>query len=86
MLAEVFKRQLQSFREAGLIDLWIENYIDDRKSNSKHREPSQLHMENVVAAFHICGFMWFISFVVFILEVINGRWRRVQSAIDYLTY
>lgn len=86
MLNPIFNHQLQLYREAGLIDLWIRKYIDDSISKSKYREPSKLHMENVIAAFQICGILCFISFIVFILEIFSLKYRRVQLAIDYLTY
>ena len=86
MLTHVFNHQLTMLREAGLIDFWVRSRIDDRKLKSKHREPSKLHMENIFAAFQICGFMCFISFIIFILEVISVRCRHIQSIIDYMTY
>ena len=85
MLVPVFNHQLMILREAGLIDLWIGHHIDDRKSIS-NREPTKLHMENVIAAFQICGFMCLISFIIFILEIISVKCRRIRLAIEYLTY
>ena len=86
MLIPIFNTQLQMIQEAGLIDFWTKNRIDDRKSKYNSREPSKLQMENVIAAFQICGFMCFISLVVFILEVISVKYRWIKSIIDYLTY
>ena len=86
MLTSVFNHHFRSFREAGLIDFWVRNRIDDRKLNTKHREPTKLHMENVIAAFQICGFMCLISFIIFILEIISVKCRRIRLAIEYLTY
>ena len=86
MLTPIFNHHLQLHREAGLIDLWTRKYVDDSKSKLKHREPSKLHMENVIAAFQICSIMCFISFIVFILEIFSCKCRRLQLAIDYLTY
>lgn len=86
MLTQVFNQQLQFLQEGGLIDFWVKNRIDDRKSKSKYREPSKLQMENIMAAFEICAIMYFISFIVFILEMISVRYRRIQLVLDYLTY
>lgn len=86
VLTAVFNRQLQTLRETGLIEFWTKNFIDDRKTKSKQREPSKLQMENILAVFQICGIMYLISFVVFILEVISMKYRRVKYILDFLTY
>lgn len=86
MLTQVFNQQLMTLREAGLIDFWVKNRIDDHKLKFKHREPSKLRMENIIAAFQICGILYFVSFVVFILEIISVKYRRIQLVLDYLTY
>ena len=86
MLVPVFNHQIMILREAGLINFWVKNRLDDDKLKPKHRVPSKLQMENIVAAFQICGFMYFISLVVFILEITSVRYRRIQLVIDYMTY
>lgn len=86
ILTEVMNKQLQTLRETGLIEFWTKNYIDDRKAKSKQRQPSKLRMENILAAFHICGIMYLISFIVFIFEVISAKFNRIKSILDYLTY
>ncbi|XP_055298675.1 uncharacterized protein LOC129566616, partial [Sitodiplosis mosellana] len=86
MLTRVINRQLQLLQEAGLINVWVGNRIDDRKTNSKCREPSKLRMEHIIAAFQICAIMYFVSFIIFILEIISVRCRRIQVVLDYMTY
>lgn len=86
VLTEVISKELQTLRETGLIESWTKNYIDDRKPKSKHRKPSKLRMESILAAFQICGIMYLISFVVFILEVISVECHRIKRILDYLTY
>lgn len=86
MLTRVINKELQLLQETGLIEFWTKNYIDDRKPKSKQRQPSKLRMENIVAAFQICGIMYFISFIVFILEIISVRYHRIKRILDYFTY
>lgn len=86
MLTTVINNELQLLQETGLIEFWTKNYIDDRKPKSKHRKPTKLRMENIVAAFQICGIMYFVSFIVFILEVISVRYHRIKRILDYFTY
>lgn len=86
ILTDTFNKQLQTLRETGLIEFWTKNAIDVRSSRSKRRQPSKLQMKNILAAFQICGIMYTISLIVFILEVISVRFQCIKSIIDYFTY
>lgn len=85
-LVNVFDKQLQTLRETGLIEFWIKNYIDERKMTSKQKEPKPLRIDNILAAFQICGVLYLISFVVFILELISAKYRHIKQILDYFTY
>lgn len=86
VLTTVINKQLQTLRETGLIEFWIKNYIDDRKPRSKQREPTKLRMENILAAFQICGIMYFVSLLVFVLELFSVKYEKVKRVLDYFTY
>lgn len=86
ILKEVFNEQLQRIREAGVTQYWIKKYIDDRKTKPNHRAPKKLQIKSILAAFEICIFMYFISFIVFILELLSTRYRRIKVFLDFLTY
>lgn len=86
VLTKEFNNQLEMLREAGLIDYWTKNYIDARKSNSKQREPTKLEMISIMAAFQICGALYLISFIVFILELFSTKSRRIKNLVDFFTY
>lgn len=86
MFLEVFDVHIQLLKEAGLIDYWIRKYIDDRKTKTKHRKPTKLQIENVLAAFHVCLIMYNISFVTFALEVISVQYQRIQKMLEFFTY
>lgn len=86
VLTTIFNEKLMTLREFGLIDYWMRNSIDDRKSKSKKTEPAQLRLENIVAAFQICGVLYLIGLVVFMLEVISTKCKRVKCILDYFNY
>lgn len=86
VLKEVFNEQLQRLREIGLTQYWIKKYIDDRIVKRHQREPKRLQIKSIFAAFEICIIFYFISFVVFILEMLSTRCQRIKVFIDFLTY
>lgn len=84
-LATEFNRQLQLLQERGLVDFWFRNITGSPKSNEK-REPTKLEMTSILAAFQICGAMYVVSIIVFILELVSKKSKRIKRIIDYLTY
>lgn len=84
-LVAEFNKQLQSLQETGLIDYWIRNNTDTRKSTA-NITPTKLKMTSISAIFQLCGAMYAVSFVVFILEVLSVRFRYLKRFVDYLTY
>lgn len=86
MLRDAFNNQLLKLRETGLIEFWIRSYGDDRKEKTKQRDPSTLRIENIIAAFEICGILYLISLIVFIFEMISSKCRIIKRALDFLTY
>lgn len=84
-LVTEFNKQLQSLKEAGLIDYWIRCFTGTRKSNAK-RNPTKLEMTSILAAFQFCGVVYIVSFVIFILEMFSMRSKCIKRIIDYLTY
>lgn len=85
-LVNVFNKQLEILRETGLIEHWIKNYIDERKMMSKQKEPTTLQIDSIRAIFQICAIMYLISIVVFILELVSVKYRRIKEILDYFTY
>lgn len=84
-LATEFNRQLQLLQERGLVDFWFRNITGSLKS-SETRDPTKLEMTSILAAFQICGAMYIVSIIVFILELLSKKSKRVKKIIDYLTY
>lgn len=82
----VFNEQMQILRETGMIEFWTKKFIDDRKSKLRHREPSKLQLDHILAAFQICGVLYLFSFILFILEIMSTKCRRIKSILDFFTY
>lgn len=86
VLVEVFNQQLRLLRETGLLQHWISNYVDNRKIKLKPIAQTHFHIENIFGILQICAVMYFISFVVFALEMIGARYRQIKNVVDSLTY
>lgn len=80
-----FNRQLQLLQESGLIEYWIKNITNPHKSNEKSA-PTKLQMKSILAVFQFCGAMYVVSFIVFILEIVSMKSKRVKCIIEYITY
>lgn len=82
-----FDKKLEYFDEAGFIKQLVNSYLNNRGIQSFHdNKPHELEMVNIFAAFEICFFVYVISLIVFILEVISNRYRFIKIFIDFLTY
>lgn len=77
--------QLGRIRAAGLVDILVSNYADNRKSRA-YREPSKIKVEHIFGSFEICGLMLMISFGVFILELMSETHYHIQKILDFFTY
>lgn len=86
MLTRVFNEQLQRLQEFGLPELWKKSRVEEHKVKAKKTEPTKLGMNNVLAAFQICGVLYAVSFFVFILEIISVKFPRIKYVLDFLTY
>lgn len=86
VLVEVFNQQLRLLRETGLLQHWISNYVDNRKIKLKPIAQTHFHIENIFGILQICAVMYFISFVVFALEMIGAWYRQIKNVVDSLTY
>lgn len=85
MLKDPFNRQLEKFREAGLIGVWKRKYIDNRKMETT-KTSSILQIGSLVTIIQIITIMYTVSFITFVLEVISVKCRRIKCFLDYLTY
>lgn len=86
MLTRVFNEKLQRLQEFGLPELWKKNRVIEQKVRAKKTEPTKLGLDNVMAAFQICGVLYVISIFVFIMEIISGKFPRIKYVLDFLTY
>lgn len=85
VLRDPFNKEIHKYQEAGLITFWARKYRDERIIKSSVK-PRKLQIERILPIYKICVFMYVISFIVFTLEVISAKWRRLQCILDYFTY
>lgn len=86
MLRDIFTNQLLRLQEFGLPEFWKNNRVPEGKVKSKKTRPTKLRLVNVLAVFQICGILYFISFVVFVLEILSVKFPRIKYVLDLLTY
>lgn len=88
ILTNTFNEQLLRLKEFGLLEFWEQNRIEAHNSKVKMKktQPTKLGLYNILAAFQICGVLYLISGVVFILEIISVRFSRIKSVLDFWTY
>lgn len=84
-LKVVFNEELGKLRESGVIEHWIKKYVDGRKIKPI-QAPIKLKIFNIFAAFEICIVMYFISFIIFILELLSVKYYRIKLFIETITY
>lgn len=86
-LRSVFNDELRKLRESGMVDHWINRYIEDHKTKLKtNQEPVKLKIGNIAAIFYVCISMYVVSFIVFICELLSVRYGYMKNIIDFLTY
>lgn len=89
ILREVFNRKIEILQQSGLTEFWIKTEMDDRRTKLYLRtaaEKANLQIATMRGASQICGVLYFISFVVFILEVLSRVFSRTKEILDFLTY
>lgn len=85
-LRDPFNKELMKYREAGLKRYWEKQQFDDRKSKFNRKNPTKLQIDSISTIFQICGIMYSISLVVFMLEITSLKYMCIKSILDYLTY
>lgn len=86
ILTRVFNDELLRLQEFGHNEFWKKNIVDIHKGRKKKTEPTKLSLDNVLAAFQVCGVLYLISFIVFILEIISVNYPRIKYVLDFFTY
>lgn len=82
----VFNQQIRRIRESGLPKHWNKKYTKDHPVKWYRVAPEKLSFKNTLAAIEICFIMYFVSCVVFILELLSTRYQCLQKFLDFLTY
>lgn len=86
ILTNIFNRKIEDCQEAGLIQHWIEQFKPWKRKRSKYLPPTKLNLANIFVIVKISVFLYFISCIVFILEVLSSHYARIKRFLDYLTF
>lgn len=84
-LTRMFDEKIEWCKESGLVIHWLAKFIH-KQTKKKLIEPNQLGISNILAILQISGVMFFISFIVFLLEVFSPTQRFIRKFLDFLTY
>lgn len=84
-LTRMFNAKIEQCKESGLVDHWLAKYTQKPVKN-KLIEPIRLGIPNILAILQISAVMFFISLMVFLLEVFCPSHGFVRKILDFLTY
>lgn len=76
ILALIFNGKIFELAASGLINHWSSKFFKKkllRPSKQIYQEPLRLKVGQILGALKICGFLHFISFCVFLLEIVVNR-------------
>lgn len=85
ILTAMFNQKIDICREAGLINRWYDEYSQKHKKY-ENKSPRKLGIPNILAMIQISGVLCFVSFIVFILELLSPRNTIIKRVLDYFTY
>lgn len=86
ILTNMFNRKIEMCHETGLTHYWLAQFRIEEGKRSKYRPPSKLSLTNIMAVLKISAIFYFISLIVFVLEIISPNYIRIRRVLDYLTY
>lgn len=79
-LADAINDKIQYLQAAGLIDYWHSEILDNRlQKRQESNEPKGIKIEYLLGCFFIWGFACIFSFLIFIWEVMKGKWRKKKE-------
>lgn len=84
-LTRMFNEKIEKCIESGLVKHWLAKYMHKQIRNNTI-ERNQLGVENILAILQISAVMFFISFIVFLMEVFCQADGIVSKILDFLTY
>lgn len=85
-LRDLFNKKLRILIESDLIQVWISSIVDKYKVKVKNRKQTTFHIKNIFGILQVCGVLYVISFIIFVLEMISARYLSIQHIVEYFTY
>lgn len=84
-----FNHCMSYYNQAGLINYWTKQFTEKDKKLTGKFEPKkipQLKLQNITALLAICGCIYALSIVVFLLELFTHRFKTLKRCIDFISY
>lgn len=85
ILPWMFDRKLEICIESGLTMYWIRKYQQKPKED-KYRNPMKLGMTNIIGIMQITTALYFVAFIIFLMEVFGPKNGYIRRVLDFLTY
>lgn len=86
-LVKPFNEQINSYWSSGLIVFWARAFKRPRLSkNNNPIEPKTLSLDQISGLMTVCGFLYAISLIVFIFELISTSHEAVRNVFDFFTF
>lgn len=85
VLISIFNRKILICQQAGLVNYWYGKYtvVHKKKKRGKIRP---LDIPSVLTILKISAAMYFVAFIVFVLEVLSDRFECIRNCLDFITY
>lgn len=85
ILRQSFNHFLRLYDQSGLINHWIDQYTNEKKSTDQTTTP-QLKMKNIAALLIICNCLYSLGTVIFVMELLTSRCLLLKRGIEFITY
>lgn len=84
-LRRSFDFHISALRTSGLIDYWEEIYPDAIKK-IEDKKSEKLKIGQIVGVIEVCGVLYTISLLIFILELMTLKHGRIKTFIDFFAF
>lgn len=89
-LIQSVNEQINDYTSSGLMHNWVSHFIDSRflskKTEQQDASPNKLAVNQLTGAFQLCIFVYFLSILIFFLEILAIRIKCVRFMLDFFTY
>lgn len=79
-LRSPFNQHVEKLTSGGILEHWINRYTHDKYTHFQMRKtPQVLTLSQLGGIFSICGALYFLAFLVFLMEIVTLKWRCLRN-------